>query len=79
MKSYHDKYADAVYLQLKKGKISHSRKMSDRIVADLDKKGNVLGLEILDASSQISQKSLKQTLEEGSIPFISRAHVAVTA
>jgi uncharacterized protein YuzE len=54
MKIRYDKQADAMYISLAKGKCDATRKISDVILVDEDKKGKVLGIEILDASENIS-------------------------
>lgn len=42
-----DKEVNALYLRLKKGKIEKSEPIADNIVFDLNKEGNVVGIEIL--------------------------------
>jgi len=54
MKIRYDKKTDSAYLALKKGIYSHSKKITDEIVVDVDKKGTAIGIEILDASRTIS-------------------------
>lgn len=54
MKMKYDKKVDAVYIELAKGKYSITRKISDAVVVDEDSKGKVLGIEILDATKNIS-------------------------
>ena len=54
MKTKYDKKTDAVYIELAKGKYEATRKISDAILVDEDKKGKVLGIEILDASENIT-------------------------
>jgi len=54
MKIRYDKQVDAMYIKLAKGKYDSTRKISDVILVDEDKKGKVLGIEILDASKNIS-------------------------
>ncbi len=61
MKINYDPKVDAVYIDLAKGKYEISRKISDSIVVDVDKKGKVLGIEILDASENISAFDPKNT------------------
>jgi len=57
MKMNYDKIVDALYIYLnKKGKIFKTIKMTDKMLVDVDKSGNILGIEILGASSQIRQK-----------------------
>ena len=53
MKTKYDKKTDAVYIELAKGKYEATRKISDAILVDEDKKGKILGVEILDASKNI--------------------------
>lgn len=48
-------------ISLAKGKYDNTRKISDVILADEDKKGKVLGIEILDASESISAFDPKNT------------------
>ena len=57
MKITYDKIADAMYIYLNKAtKVFKTVKMTDKLLVDLDKEGKLLGIEILDASSQIKQK-----------------------
>ena len=61
MKINYDPKVDAVYIELAKGKYDATRKVSDVILVDEDKKGKVLGIEILDASENISAFDPKNT------------------
>jgi uncharacterized protein YuzE len=61
MKIRYDKQVDAMYIELAKGKYDGTRKVSDVILVDEDKKGKVLGIEILDASENISAFDPKNT------------------
>jgi uncharacterized protein YuzE len=54
MKINYDKTADAVYISIKKGVIKKTAHLAHFIHADLDKNGNVLGVEILNASLKFS-------------------------
>jgi len=47
MKVTYDKIADASYMTLRKGKVAKTVEINRDVIADLDKKGNVLGIEIL--------------------------------
>ena len=49
MKISYDKKVDAMYIQLKKGSYDRTKKVSEDILIDVGKNGDVLGLEILDA------------------------------
>lgn len=61
MKIRYDKQVDAMYIELAKGKYDGTRKVSDVILVDEDKKGKVLGIEILDASENIPAFDPKNT------------------
>jgi uncharacterized protein YuzE len=58
----YDAVADAVYLKMSAGKVAKTLKMQDRLIVDVDKKNNVIGIEILEASAQ---KGLIKNLEKG--------------
>lgn len=48
----YDKEADAVYITLRKETFAKNKKVDDFTILDLDKKGNVLGIELLEASKR---------------------------
>ena len=54
MKIHYDPKVDAVYIELAKGKYEISKEISQSVVVDEDKNGKVLGIEILDATKNIS-------------------------
>ena len=58
MKYTYDPIADAINIILKEGKVAKTREVAPGIMIDLDKKGNALSLEILDASKQFSADTL---------------------
>lgn len=58
MEIKYDKEADAVYIELRKGNFSKNKKIDDLTIFDLDKEGNLLGIEILEASARIPKESL---------------------
>lgn len=60
MEINYDKEADAMYIEFRKGDFSKNKKIDDFTVVDFDEKGNLLGIELLDASKRIPQKSLSQ-------------------
>ena len=47
-----DQQADAIYLDLTGEKIESSEEVADGIILDYDKEGNMVGIEILDASKK---------------------------
>ena len=69
MKITYDKKVDAMYIRLRKGTYDHTKKVTDDILVDVSKKGEVLGLEILDASRNIGKvKPEKVAVEFVSMP-----------
>ena len=59
MKISYDPKVDAMYIRFKRGRYDHTKKVSDEILVDVTKSGDVLGLEILDAKKQFGD--IKQT------------------
>lgn len=55
MKMKYDSKADAMYIELARGKYNRTRKISDSILVDEDIKGKILGIEMLDAKKNIQQ------------------------
>ncbi len=55
-----DERADALYFQFQtgKGKVKETLKLRDGILIDIDKKGRLFGIEILDVSQRIPLKEL---------------------
>jgi uncharacterized protein YuzE len=65
MKIDYDTVADAIYFTVRGGeKIAKSVKVDDRLVVDLSSDGDILGMELLDASSKQGQ-ALKKNLKNG--------------
>lgn len=61
MKVNYDIMADAVYINVSGAKVARTVKSEDRFLVDVDARGNVVGIEILDVSNQ---KELVKNLEE---------------
>lgn len=55
MKITYDKKQDAVYFKFGEGNYEVTKKMSESVLGDYDTEGSVVGIEILDASTNISQ------------------------
>ena len=60
MEISYDKEADAMYIEFRKGEFSKNKKIDSSTVIDFDKNGNILGIELLDASRRIPKKSLSE-------------------
>lgn len=58
MKITFDKEADAMYIYLKKKKVFKTKEITDDTIVDLDKNGNVIGIELLCASKRIPIEKL---------------------
>jgi len=67
MNTKYDKTADALYVKFKQGKIAKTLRLEDHLIIDLDSKSNILGIELLNARSQITPSFLKQSLKKGEI------------
>ena len=61
MKMKYDTKVDAAYIELARGRYKKTRKVSDVILVDEDSSGKVLGIEILDATKNISAFDPQQT------------------
>jgi len=68
MKINYDEKADAVYIELRKGKFAKNQKIDEATIIDLDNRGNVLGIEVLDASKNIPKRFLSK-VEERIVAF----------
>ena len=55
-----DKEADALYIEFNKGEFGSNKKIDDNTIIDLDKKGNILGIEMLSVSKRISKEALSE-------------------
>ena len=53
MEIKYDKKIDAKYVYIKKGEIAYTKKEQDWLLFDCAKNGDVLGVEILDASQHL--------------------------
>lgn len=60
MEISYDKEADAMYIEFRKGKFAKNKKVDDFTIIDLDKEGNMLGIELLDVSKRIPIESLSE-------------------
>jgi len=54
MKIEYSREADALYVYFKEDFVAKSREIEDGIVIDFDDKGQVIGIEVLDAAQRFS-------------------------
>ena len=67
MNTKYDKIADALYLKFKQGKVAKTLKLENHLIIDLDSKSNILGVELLNAKSQLAPSFLKKSLTKREI------------
>lgn len=60
MKIHFDKKADALYIRFSDEKYFESQELREGFIVDLDKKGKVIGLEILDVSQNLPKEALNK-------------------
>lgn len=65
MKIQYDKKANALYIYLSSKKIVRTACVSENMNIDLDAKGSIVGIEILDISFQIPKNSLEKSIKTG--------------
>lgn len=64
MKSAYDAKVDALYLRWTDAKIAESDEVSEGVILDYDSEGNVVGIEVLNASQKIKGFTAPQELVE---------------
>ena len=55
-----DKTSDAIYIKFKEGDFGSNKVIDRETIIDLDKKGNLLGIELLSVSKRIPLESLSE-------------------
>ena len=75
----YDKIADALYLMIKKDKVNKTIEVNDRLILDLNKKGDVVGVEMLDySSSKQNARFLEDSVKYGvPVEILSRTPVLI--
>lgn len=56
--------ADAMYIYIRKERVAKTIKVNSRLLVDVDKKGNLIGIEILGVSQQIPKKEIGRIYSE---------------
>ena len=54
----YSKDIDSLYIRLRDAKVSDSRDIEEGVTVDLDEKGHIVGMEILDASEKLELSEL---------------------
>ena len=60
MEITYDKSGDTMYIEFRSGEFAKNKKIDDFTIIDLDKDGNILGIELLEVSKRIPISSLSQ-------------------
>ncbi len=60
MRIHYDKENDAMYIRFSESKYFESNEIKNGIIIDYDKKGKVIGMEILDTKENLPKKSISK-------------------
>ncbi|HKZ95250.1 MAG TPA: DUF2283 domain-containing protein [Candidatus Bathyarchaeia archaeon] len=58
----YDSKADAMYIWLRKARYEISEELAENVIIDLDKRGRIIGIEILDASRNLGKQLVNKIL-----------------
>ena len=58
MKIEYSKDADALYVYFREINVAKTREIEDGVLVDLDEKGHLIGIEILDVSKRLTPQEL---------------------
>jgi len=58
----YDSKADAMYIWLRKARYEISEELAENVIIDLDKRGRIIGIEILDASKNLGKELMNKIL-----------------
>ncbi len=58
----YDAKSDAMYIWLRKAKYDISEELAENVIMDLDKKGRIIGIEILDVSRTLGEELTNKIL-----------------
>jgi uncharacterized protein YuzE len=68
MKITLDKEADAIYIEFSSGEFAKNKKIDDETIIDLDKDGNILGIELLNVSTRTKKGFLSDITFKNLVP-----------
>jgi uncharacterized protein YuzE len=67
MNTKYDMVADALYMRFNTGKVAKTLRLENHLIVDLDSKSNVLGIELLNAKSQLAPKLVKEFVANATV------------
>jgi uncharacterized protein YuzE len=73
MRVRYDEEADALYIKLQEGGYHESDEIKDGFILDYDIDGNIIGIEILDASTHLAVADLSTVNFEITRPLVKAA------
>jgi len=62
VKVEYDSKADAMYIWLRKAKYEISEELAENVIIDIDKRGRIIGIEILDATKNLGKELITKIL-----------------
>jgi uncharacterized protein YuzE len=62
VRAEYDEKVDAMYVWVRKGKYNVSEELAENVILDLDKKGRIIGIEVLDASKNLGKELVSKIL-----------------
>lgn len=68
MRLHYDKGVDALYIRFDESSYKESDEVAGGVILDYDRKGKLIGLEILDASKKLPLR-LKSALRRNELPL----------
>lgn len=68
MRIEYDREADALYIQLQEAHPEDNVDIEEGVTVDLDAKGHIIGIEVLDASKRFSLEDLSRVTIENLLP-----------
>lgn len=58
----YDSKADAMYIWLRKARYDISEELAENVIIDLDRRGRIIGIEVLDASKNLGKELVDKIL-----------------
>ena len=68
MKIEYDREADALYIYLRETSVEDNMDVEEGVTIDLDANGHIVGVEILDVSTRMSEEELSRIAIENLLP-----------